>query len=255
MVAILYPGRDADGAAILAEALIARLEQQPLPSWASRLRLRIGVAGMSPSFRGVDDLYNHVHDLMGQVGLVLVPESTEVQRAAYQSGTGGRSNHVAVVVIYRWYAEDGSSIPVQIPGEGMDAGDKGTGKALSMANKYALIQSLSLPTGEPDSDDFQTEGTPAVRPASDQAPHPNQDQSPVLGGGPSPAAPLTDTSRVPYKDVDDGMAFISKITNPAEQSAVRRRIFDSVDTQRITGAQANQLMEHLKTHVNELRRA
>lgn len=203
-------------------------------------------------FRGVDDIYNHVHDLMGRAGLTLVPETTEVQRTAYQGTGGGRANHTAVVVTYRWYAEDGSSIPVQIPGEGMDAGDKGTGKALSMAHKYAIIQSLALPTGEPDADDFQTEGTPVVRPASERV---DPDQASHQAPPRRPAAPrsvdrpawdtATGPARNPYPTEDEATLAVEKAT-PDTRQEVQRRIMDTVAAGIINGGTANLMMGRLK---------
>jgi hypothetical protein len=45
-------------------------------------------------------------------------------------------------------AEDGSKITARTYGEGMDTSDKSTNKAMSAALKYAIIQTLSIPTEE-----------------------------------------------------------------------------------------------------------
>lgn len=211
-------------------------------------RNRAGLSVVKYKFRGIDDVYDHLHAHLADFGLLLVPrETTEVKRAIYETGTGSRANHVALVMRYEWIAEDGSTYPVQVPGEGMDNGDKATGKALSGSHKYALIQTLALPTGDPDGDFFDTEGTPAPSaPARAE-----RDQGPVSGGNPGPTAPLSHTERVPFTSVDEARKLIDQAT-PDTVGALRRRVFDSVNNRNISTTDANDLMARLdakgKTH-------
>lgn len=213
-------------------------------------------------FRGIDDLYNHLHGLLGEFGLLFVPaETLEVRRSVfetpgkYDGQAPTRSNHVAVTQRYTWLAADGSTLVVEMPGEGMDHGDKGTGKALSMAQKYGLVQSLNLPTGEPDADDFLTEGTPAVQTATPSAPAATAPATaaPAPGGGPAPAAPLTAPGRQPFKSEEQARATIQAIQSAGEMPGIRRRIFDSVNGGSINGGEANTLMAELEQHVKGLR--
>ncbi len=47
---------------------------------------------------------------------------------------------------FHFFAEDGSSMSAVTQGEGMDNGDKGTAKAMSVAMKYCLMQTFLVPT-------------------------------------------------------------------------------------------------------------
>lgn len=199
-------------------------------------------------YRGIDDIYDHLHTLMGEIGILLVPsEVREVKRASYETppkfdgGPPGRANHVALIQRFHWVAEDGSTMPVDLPGEGLDSGDKGTGKAASMAHKYAFVQSLSLPLSDPDPEGEAIEGAPA--------PSPDRDQSPVSGNNSTPGAPVTEGTRVPFRNLSDGRAAIQAMTAPDEQPVLRRRVFDSVNSGQISGADANTLMGLLDDQV------
>jgi hypothetical protein len=52
-------------------------------------------------------------------------------------------------VRYSFVAEDGSSISTDAIGEGMESGDKASAKAMSIAQKYAILQMFLVPTEEP----------------------------------------------------------------------------------------------------------
>jgi hypothetical protein len=58
----------------------------------------------------------------------------------------------SVVVDYMWVAEDETTLQVQVAGEAFDAGDKATPKAMSVAYRTMMLQTLCLPTDEPDPD-------------------------------------------------------------------------------------------------------
>ena len=60
--------------------------------------------------------------------------------------------HVKVKVSYTFIGAGGDAIKATVVGEAMDSGDKATAKAMSVAFRTALLQTLSLPTDEPDPD-------------------------------------------------------------------------------------------------------
>jgi hypothetical protein len=105
------------------------------------------------SFRGVDATVNAVGPLLREHGLVIVPH---VRDTIYQTVTVGaqrtQMGHVRVHVAYSVYADNGDSFGGSASGEAMDAGDKATPKAMSVAFRTFLLQSLALPTGEKDPD-------------------------------------------------------------------------------------------------------
>jgi hypothetical protein len=57
-----------------------------------------------------------------------------------------------VQVTFFFYGPMGDHIECTTPGEGFDFGDKATSKAMSVACRTALLQTLCLPTDEPDPD-------------------------------------------------------------------------------------------------------
>lgn len=104
------------------------------------------------NFRTVDDTVSHVQQAMTKHGVVIVPEVLSAVYEQQETMKGGTVTICRVLVSYTFYAEDGSSITTSMQGEGRDHGDKATSKAMSMALKYALFQSLLIPTGDPDPD-------------------------------------------------------------------------------------------------------
>lgn len=103
-------------------------------------------------FRGIDQFVNALYPALTKHGVFMAPRATsytselkDVIRAS--SGKPGVDKHVAIMMEYDFFAEDGSKVTVgPVPAEGLDSGDKATNKALSAALKYALIQTFSIPT-------------------------------------------------------------------------------------------------------------
>lgn len=115
-------------------------------------------------FRGIDDVYNALSGSLVAHGLVMLPRVLSRSISERQGRSGGAIFSVAVEVAYDLIAvEDASTHTVVIVGEAMDAGDKATSKALSMAYKYAALQTFCIPIeGEPDADaeSWQVKGQP-----------------------------------------------------------------------------------------------
>lgn len=104
--------------------------------------------GLNYAFRGIDDMYNAVHAAMAVHGVTQtfeVLERTETEKVAK---SGSKAACVLVRVKYTYHAEDGSSVSTIVDGEASDYGDKATSKALSMADKYNLIQTFKVPTSD-----------------------------------------------------------------------------------------------------------
>jgi hypothetical protein len=78
---------------------------------------------------------------MVEFGIVMIPQSNEVK----QDG-----NRTEVIATYRIVNVDDPSdfVDVQSVGYGVDRQDKGPGKALSYAKKYALLQAFLMETGD-----------------------------------------------------------------------------------------------------------
>ncbi len=104
--------------------------------------------GMGFKFRGIDDVYNALHDILADVGLFSVPEVLEERSEERATKSGGVLIYRILKIKYTFFAEDGSSLSSIVMGEAMDSGDKASNKAMSVAHKYALIQIFSIPTIE-----------------------------------------------------------------------------------------------------------
>jgi len=105
------------------------------------------------NFRGIDSVVNAVSPALQKFGVVVVPS---VEEYDYQTVEIGRNRtamgHVRVKVTYTFIGANGDAIKATVVGEAMDSGDKATAKAMSVAFRTALLQSLSLPTDEADPD-------------------------------------------------------------------------------------------------------
>ncbi len=104
--------------------------------------------GMGFKFRGIDDVYNALHDVLADVGLFSVPEILEERSEERATKSGGVLIYRILKIKYTFYAEDGSNLSLTVMGEAMDSGDKASNKAMSVAHKYALLQIFCIPTIE-----------------------------------------------------------------------------------------------------------
>lgn len=99
------------------------------------------------NFRGIDDVYNMLHDVLATAGLVSIPAVLERIDGERATKNGGSMAHVKLLVEYHLVAGDGSSIVVgPVWGEALDTSDKASNKALAFAHKYAMLQTFTIPT-------------------------------------------------------------------------------------------------------------
>ena len=130
-------------------------------------------------FRGIDDVYNSLHPILAKHKVFVVPEViSEPRIEVLKSKNGGDLIHVFVTMKYTWYAEDGSNVSCVVIGQGMDSGDKSANKAMAAANKYAILQSLSIPTDEPKDSENDSPEPQTRRPVAKPATPPQQQPKP-----------------------------------------------------------------------------
>jgi hypothetical protein len=105
------------------------------------------------NFRGIDAVVNAVSPALQKYGVIVVPSVEDYEYAAVEIGKNRTvMGHVKVKVTYTFIGAGGDAIKATVVGEAMDSGDKATAKAMSVAFRTALLQTLSLPTDEPDPD-------------------------------------------------------------------------------------------------------
>lgn len=106
-------------------------------------------------YRGIDQVYNALNPVMSELGIFFVPEVLDMKRDERTNKNGTVLTYTILTMKYTAYAPDGSSVSMTVVGEGMDSGDKGCNKAMSVAMKYAMFQLFCIPTEEmkdPDAD-------------------------------------------------------------------------------------------------------
>jgi len=116
---------------------------------------------MGYAYRGIDDVYNELHGLCSNHGILVIPEVVSYdmkEREVLRNGRKLTAVHVYVQVRYTFVDEAGNKMSTVMSGEGIDTGDKGLYKALSGAQKYLLLQMFLIPTesiSEPEQDSFE----------------------------------------------------------------------------------------------------
>lgn len=119
------------------------------------------------SFRGIDATLDAVGPAFRRHGVVAMPQVLSFTHEVLEMGSKRTPmGHVIVHAIYRFYGPAGDSAEATVIGEAADAGDKACAKAMSVAFRTALLQVLSIPTGEPDPDSFSYERSGPDSPAA-----------------------------------------------------------------------------------------
>jgi hypothetical protein len=104
-------------------------------------------------FRGIDQVYNSLHRIMAEVGVVCLPSVISTERSSYTTKKGSGMFSAVTHMRYTFLASDGSKVEVTCLGEGADSGDKSTSKSIAIAHKYALLQTFLIPTDDMDDPD------------------------------------------------------------------------------------------------------
>ena len=118
------------------------------------------------NFRGIDAVINAVSPAFRKHGIFCAPTVISSEYESVQVGQNRTvMGHARVMVQYTFHAADGSSISATVSAESMDSGDKATAKAMSVAYRTALLQTLCLPTDDADPDSDTFERSPVNAPA------------------------------------------------------------------------------------------
>jgi len=104
------------------------------------------------NFRGIDLVLNKVGPALRKHGVIVVPELRALDSRDVTTSKDKSTREVTVTVAYTFHGPEGDSICSVVPGEAQDSGDKAVSKAMSVAFRTALIQTLSIPTQDTDPD-------------------------------------------------------------------------------------------------------
>lgn len=112
------------------------------------------------NFRGIDAVMNAVGPLLREHGVTVVPCVRTHEFERYPTKSGGQMVNRIVEVGFTVYGPRGDSFAGISYGEAADAGDKSIAKAQSVAFRTFLLQSLTIPTDDPDPDSEAHERAP-----------------------------------------------------------------------------------------------
>lgn len=128
-------------------------------------------------FRGVDDAYNYLHDLLVREGVFTVPRVLDLQREERLSSRNKTLIYTIIRMEFDFVSEEGDLVTVgPMIGEAMDSGDKSSNKCQSIAHKMALFQVFMIPTllsadtAEGEQHEIASPGDNKIPPANDDVP-------------------------------------------------------------------------------------
>lgn len=116
------------------------------------------------NFRGIDGVVNAVGPALREHGVVILPSVEVYDYQTVEVGVNrNKMASVRVTVAYQIVGPEGDAMVCRSVGEAFDSGDKATAKAMSVAFRTMLLQTLAIPTQEKDPDESSYERS-AVEP-------------------------------------------------------------------------------------------
>jgi hypothetical protein len=116
------------------------------------------------NFRGVDQVVNAVGPAFRAHGIVPLPRVLWKEFSTVEVGKNRTMmRHTTLELEVTFVGPSGDSLVAAALGEAMDAGDKSAAKAHSVAYRTLLLQTLCIPTDEPDPDEHSYERSPAIQ--------------------------------------------------------------------------------------------
>lgn len=135
-------------------------------------------SGMQYSFVSHDKVTGAIRPLLVKHGIVCWPHSLDVKQE-------GNRTQLLCKVIYASVDDPRDNIDVESFGYGIDSQDKGPGKAMSYAMKYAHLKTFSLETGDDPDNDQHVKFEPPARVAVKAEPEePRPTEFPSVTGTP-----------------------------------------------------------------------
>lgn len=147
----------------VAESAVNEIETpKPISIFAliPRIREEVGavrkdqqaVGGARYNYRGADTVINALVPVLNKYGVFTTVSDSEYTHVESVAANGKIVTIVTLKKTVRFYAPDGSYVESEVYGENSDYSDKATGGASTYAYRYALLQTFTLPTDEPDSE-------------------------------------------------------------------------------------------------------
>lgn len=106
-------------------------------------------------YRSIDDMFNALHNLFAK-NKVFISFNIKEKNTEIIEQNNKLLFKTSLLIEYVFTYEDGSSVSTTTYSEALDFGDKGTGKALSYALKYVLMQMFLIPTEDVSDNDAES---------------------------------------------------------------------------------------------------
>lgn len=217
-------------------------------------------------YRGIDQVYNVLNPVLAGLGIFFVPEVLDMKREERTTKNGTVLTYTILTMKYTAFAPDGSSVCMTVVGEGMDSGDKGCNKAMSVAMKYAMFQLFCIPTEEmkdPDADVYKD-----VLPKGSQKPQRPEENGSVTTAAQLPTGKAEAAKPAPQQPESAGQYMQRRIGEMKKEYAslgfdfmsVRKALIEGGQVQDIPSAtmtieQAEQLMKEIEFFYEEKKAA
>lgn len=121
------------------------------------------------NFRGIDSVVNAVSPALKKYGVIVMPNVVAYEYSTVEVGIKRtQMGHARLTVEYTFHGPAGDCLTTVVVSEAMDSGDKATAKAMSVAFRIALLQSLALPTDEADPDHDTYERSAPIKLLTDE---------------------------------------------------------------------------------------
>ena len=167
------------------------------------------------NFRGIDAVVNALSPHLRANGIIVTPTVLNYEYNQIEVGQNkSLMGHARIEVRYS-FTDGTDTIATVVAGEAMDAGDKATAKAMSVAFRTALLQTFCLPTDEkdPDEDTYIRSTTPS-RQAHPAQPIVQDDTDHAFPSKPSrPSGLATEKQRSYIKDLAAKRGYDAEIAN------------------------------------------
>lgn len=168
-------------------------------------------------FRGIDDVYNALHPLLGSNAVFPVATVVAHDQVERETKDGKLQIFTIMHMRYRFLTLDGSFVETEAVGEAQDMGDKSTNKAMSIAYKYACFQTFCIPT-EDLVDPDATVPEPSVHPRNETNTARAKGKAPPERGrdGKGKVVDRAPATTAPTYDAAAKRTEIAKATSPAQ---------------------------------------
>lgn len=121
-------------------------------------------------FATESDVNEKVREELAKVNVIMIPNMEHHETREHENRSGNTEYIVTVDMSFRFIdGETGEEITFKMSGSGQDAGDKAIMKAISAAQKYALMKAFMIPTGDdPEADEGVDERNHGTQPQKQQ---------------------------------------------------------------------------------------